>query len=337
MSKKELTKDMQFIRNPRPFTKTEVQEKFLDLNPVVLEELGIRNLYADALYCWTVFGASLSDYVDYDFVSKNHNERKQFVTENKRLRLWHRFNGTQYDHVFRNKLLTYQTYKPYYARDIISFEMVDKKTFTRFCAHKKGLFLKPIDNCNGNGAKKIELVNEKSVDGIFEKYQKTSYIAEEEIDQHDELAAFHPGSVNTIRMNTVVTRHGIQILGAALRIGVGGDIIDNYTTGGLITAIDIERGVVFTPGRDIRLNWYNFHPDSNKQIVGFEIPCWSEVKQFSCALAEVIPQARFIGWDIAINKSGQPVLIEGNIHSTFLQVADQVGKLKLYSEALKDW
>lgn len=333
----EVSYPMRFIKDPRPFSRREIQEKFEDLRPEVLRDLGIDRLTLDVAYCWLAYGASLSDYVDYDFVSKNHFERKQFVTDRKRLNLWQKFNGDQFDEVFRNKYLTFKKFKRFYAREMVSFEVVDKADFRRFCAERKGLFLKPIDSCSGIGAKKVALNDTKSMDNLFEMYTRKSYIAETVIEQHDELAEFHCGSVNTIRINTVVTRHGVRILGAALRLGAGEDIVDNYTTGGLITAIDIESGVVFTQGRDVHLNWHVFHPDSKKQIIGFEIPGWSEVKQFSLALAEVIPQARFVGWDIALNKNCQPIMVEGNIHSTFLQVADQVGKLNVYREALKDW
>lgn len=328
---------MRLIKDPRPFTRQTIQKKFAELRPEVLSDLGIRRIYCDIVFCWIVYGASFSDYVDYDFVSKNHFERKQFVTNRKRLSLWRKFNGNQYDLVFRNKYLTYQTFRPFYSREVVSFEIIDKIDFQKFCSNKERLFLKPIDSCSGIGATKVELIDAKGIDDLFEAYTKTPYLAEEAIDQHEEFAEFHPGSVNTIRINTVVTRHGTRILGAALRLGVGEDFVDNYTTGGLITAIDIDNGVVFSPGRDVRLNWHVFHPDSKKQIIGYEIPGWSEVKRFSLALSEVIPQARFIGWDIALAKDGRPVLVEGNIHSTFLQVADQVGKFQQYNEVLKDW
>jgi hypothetical protein len=328
---------MRLIKDPRPFSRQEIQKKFEDLRPEVLSELGIHRICCDILFCWILYGASLSDYVDYDFVSKNHFERKQFVTDRKRLSLWRKFNGNQFDLIFRNKYLTYQAFRPFYSREVISFDDIDKTDFRKFCAKKKQFFLKPIDSCSGIGAKMVELIDSNRVDELFESYTKTPYLAEEVIEQHEVLAEFHPRSVNTIRINTVVTQHDTRILGAALRLGVGEDIVDNYTTGGLITAIDIDSGVVFTAGRDVRLNWHDFHPDSKKQIIGFEIPGWSRVKKFACALAEVMPQARFIGWDIALAKDGTPVLVEGNIHSTFLQVADQVGKMKLYNEALKDW
>ena len=328
---------MKIVKGPRPIAKQEIQNSFLHLRPEALNDLGINHLFFDVAICRVLYGASLSDYIDYDFISKNHFERNQFVTDHKRLKLWRKFNGHQFDEVFRNKYITYQTYKQFFTREIVSFELVGRADFHQFCANKKSVFLKPIDSSNGIGAKKVELVDAQSGEDLFEKYATTPYLAEEVIDQHRELAEFHPGSVNTIRINTVQTRHGTQILGAALRLGVGDDVVDNYTTGGLITAIDIESGVVFTPGRDVFLNWYAFHPDSKKQIIGFEIPGWDEVKRFAFALATIVPQVRFVGWDIALAKEGEPVLVEGNIHSTFLQVADQVGKLRLYQEALKDW
>ena len=87
--------------------------------------------------------------------------------------------------------------------------------------------------------------------------------------------------------------------------------MDNVDCGGMAARIDLESGMLLTVGADKAGNRYEKHPMTGTDIVGFKIPYWEEAKQMCMEAAMMIPQMRFIAWDVAITENG-PTFIEGN-------------------------
>ena len=142
------------------------------------------------------------------------------------------------------------------------------------------------------------------------------------IQQAPWIAAINPSSINTIRAYTLVKNNGeTQILGIMLRVGRKGSHVDNWGSGGVGYDFDIETGVCVGFGRDKKNNPYIFHPDSNVQMVGFQLPNFEQLKKLIVELTHKVPQARFVGWDIAITPNGYE-LVEMNCPGghDFLQV-----------------
>ena len=46
-------------------------------------------------------------------------------------------------------------------------------------------------------------------------------------------------------------------------------------------------------------------------IKGFQIPFWNEIIKMLISAANVVKEVGYIGWDVAITKTG-PIIIEGN-------------------------
>ena len=148
---------------------------------------------------------------------------------------------------------------------------------------------------------------------LIELWEKEPLIVEEVLSQSEDLYTFSGCSVNTMRMITLVDRdRQAHVARSEFRMGRSGMEIDNFSSGGLVAQVDVESGVIFTPGRDENGREYIFHPDSGKQIVGFRIPEWEAYRQFVCALAERFPDVRYVGWDVIRNREGQFCVVEGN-------------------------
>ncbi len=138
-------------------------------------------------------------------------------------------------------------------------------------------------------------------------------VIEEYLEQHNVLQAFNPTSVNTLRIWLKKTENNVTLLGAIVRVGRKGAVVDNSGQGGFIVQVDSKTGVLgevltteVIPQRSSQ------HPDSGLRLTGQQLPYWSE----SVALAKrsllVFPHARFTGLDLAISPSG-PVIIELNL------------------------
>ena len=50
---------------------------------------------------------------------------------------------------------------------------------------------------------------------------------------------------------------------------------------------------------------------TGKKIPGTQIPYWEEAKKMCLEAMQIVPQVRFVAWDVAITPKG-PVFIEGN-------------------------
>lgn len=157
---------------------------------------------------------------------------------------------------------------------------------------------------------------ELALDQVIKRLASSAegYVIEAALTQHPDLARFNASSVNTLRIWVADDgRSSAQVLGAFLRIGRAGSLVDNTAAGGLACAIDLERGVIvealdLTPRR----NHYELHPDSGTPLPGAAIPHWAACKALACEALRILPGARFAGMDIAVTADG-PCVIEYNV------------------------
>jgi hypothetical protein len=296
-------------------------------------------LYIDIISSFFKHGASTPNYFNFEFYRKSDAQRSEFITDGQLRHLLYRFNPIEYYYIFREKYQTYEIFKDYYGRKVIfPASGVPLEDFKAFCKDHDQVFIKPNHLSSGRGAKLVHIDQLTDLDALYQDCIKNKLIIEEVIIQHPDLAAFHPASLNTIRINTVITKEGVRIMTAAFRMGNHGSVIDNFTLGGIFAAICIETGNISTLGVDHSHNWYMKHPMTHSQIKGFHIPKWEAMVDFAKDLALVIPQNRYVGWDISLNNNDELVLVEGNEQALFniQQAADQIGKKKIYEEALND-
>ena len=133
---------------------------------------------------------------------------------------------------------------------------------------------------------------------------------EEIVVQHEKMASLCPTSVNTCRIATLLGDKRQGIVYAFLRIG-NGKVMDNVDCGGMAARIDLDSGKLLTVAADKQGNVFDRHPMTGTPIVGFQIPYWDEAKDMCLRAAKVVPQVRFVAWDVAITPDG-PRFIEGN-------------------------
>ena len=112
-------------------------------------------------------------------------------------------------------------------------------------------------------------------------------------------------------------------------------IVDNYSAGGIIASVDIDRGIVTAAAEDMCGKRYAFHPTTDAQIIGFKVPYWSDIVALAKEAAS-IASIPYVGWDIAVREK-DCVLVEGNHHPMVntIQVADGGGKRVLFNQYLK--
>jgi hypothetical protein len=184
----------------------------------------------------------------------------------------------------------------------------------------QALFIKPIIGGGGRDA----VIARKTGNDIIIRSAKASMplrdyvlrersIVQEKLSQDSRMAAVSSSSVNTLRMVTMLTKHGdIIIVNAAIRFGVGESIVDNYAAGGVAAGVDCETGKLRKYAYDKKGNRYLAHPTTGVIFEDFIVPEWKRI----CHAAREIQRAflfyRMLGLDMGLDESGEPVLIEIN-------------------------
>jgi len=145
---------------------------------------------------------------------------------------------------------------------------------------------------------------------------KKNYIVQPALKQHEILHAVHPGSVNTIRVNTFLEDNGTPVVKFAyLRFGTKGIRVDNVSKGGYLCFIDPSGNCAPWMYDQYGYRAGKEHPDTKVEFIKVRIPGYETLLQTCINSHRRFPYARFIAWDVAIDINGNPRLIEWNVHT----------------------
>ena len=195
------------------------------------------------------------------------------------------------------------------------------------CGNLKEAIIKPsLGGTWGIGVKLIQSDNgiimdtKKPVKDLFASY-KQSFIVQERLEQHPDLAKLNPTSLNTIRVMSYRRGDEIVVLYAVIRIGRKGQVVDNETAGGIKADIDLQTGRI--KGSAIGSPKESLMPvtDVGTPTDGFQIPCFDKVLEVVKEMHLRLPYFNLIGWDMSVDKDGKPTLIEWNRAAELSQVA----------------
>ena len=190
-------------------------------------------------------------------------------------------------------------------------------------AGARKVYIKPVDGDGGRGTciarrEKGHIVVRQVTDPDrripCDNFRLTlRSVLQEGVDQHSALSEIYPEALNTVRIATLLTPEmEIIVVGAILRIGTGGNFVDNGGQGGLASLIDLETGQLGPAATDYVGRPLTTHPDSGFSFNSFQVPCWEDTLELARDVQRHLgPFNRFIGMDIGISETG-PVLIEVN-------------------------
>ena len=268
------------------------------------------------LKAMTNYRWDFDEFFIFHFEEYDDAKRRSFVPEFDKNVFADIVNDKQQADVFLDKWTTYEYFKEFFGRDVYNIrrlEDFDKDEFSQFATKHPSFIMKPVFGTRGAG---IQVLNTKSaqeartvLEGLYRK-GVTAMILEELIAQDDKLAALHKESANTLRVATIRFDDRVDVIFSYLRMGKGDAVIDNASAGGVFGVINVETGKIYA-ACDRFGGTFDKHPDSGIELIGFEIPRWEEVKNLVKKAAQVLPKVRYVGWDVAVTKTGC-VLIEGN-------------------------
>ena len=197
------------------------------------------------------------------------------------------------------------------------------------CQNLERVIIKPSRKTHGSGVQMfsskdgITDIKGKTVAQLFKEY-KQDFLVQEWVRQHERMAALNSTSVNTIRVLSYRSGMEVLIIYSVVRIGRSGSVIDNQCAGGISTTVSKEG----------RLGKYAFggyaedniiKTDTGIMLEGYELPSYYKVIEFVKRLHLLLPFFNIVGWDVAIQEDGEPVLIEFNTNPGLSQSAFKSG------------
>ncbi len=303
-----------------------------------------RKLYvlADIVNSKRVYKANKIDYFQYGFYNLKKSAREQFVTIGKLSEFHHTSNDKEKSKIFSEKAQFVKVFKDFIGRDVLDMNTASFEEFSAFTQKHDKMFIKPEDGTYGKGVEILDCSPENARE-LYEKLKGKNILAEELVKQHPALAAFNSSSLNSVRIVTFLRKNGEAVVmpGSVIRVGRKGRIADNFHHMGMGAQIDNETGIICTTGIDKAGNRYITHPDSNISLLGFKVPHWDKVKETVLAAAKVVPEVRYVGWDVAITDDDRVIIIEGNDRADpdLGQMSDRTGKwpeFKKYLDELRN-
>ena len=201
----------------------------------------------------------------------------------------------------------------YYSDDM---QQMSLKDAIEVCSCQDELFIKPSkETSGGNGAERLCLKSLSKKDRMARiklalSERDGDFVVQECLHQHQVMAQFNASSVNSLRITTLLLNGKFTVCSTILRFGKAGSTVDNWGAGGIAAKVEAD-GRVNPIGHDIHLHEYTRNGDCifGEAVIKL-LP--SIIEKIKDAHTHDFALCKFIGWDVAINREGEPVILELN-------------------------
>jgi len=231
-----------------------------------------------------------------------------------------KINPPDYCHLGEQKTFDYKLFGDFAVKPLFvfisglfynsNFEFVEKDKVKIFMSDYNDIIV--IKEEYGVGGKQISIMH--SSDFTPEKLKKNiNYTIQPYIRQSKVLNDLYPDSVNTIRVNTYLKTDGsVNIKFVYLRCGVDGLKVDNLSSGGLYLFFDSSGKQSNLAYDDLGFDIGDRHKNTGYLFSDIKIPMFHEILEKCKNAHRKYPYVRLIGWDVCIDSSGEPKLLEWN-------------------------
>ncbi|OKZ18443.1 MAG: hypothetical protein BHV81_07940 [Butyricimonas synergistica] len=300
----------------------------------------LKKIKKDLVKCYILYAATPKDYFLFGFNNKNrtNKQRKLFITDTVKDSVLNRLEGWDKYIELSDKYAVYIKTKKYFGRNVMKLDNhICFDSFSKFIKCGRGIFIKPLFGSYGKDVCIFDSKLDSDIKELFEKLtinEKSSWILEEQIIQSQEMAQWNSSSVNTVRVLSFLNKGKFHVITPFFRTGRKGSIVDNAGSGGIISNVNANTGVVYTDGFDEDGKSYECHPDSGLNFKGWQIPLWKELIETVKNVHMIMSDHIYVGWDFALTDNGW-VLIEGNWGQFLNQYVDKVGRKEEFLKYMK--
>lgn len=264
----------------------------------------------DMLWQAAFRAVGFQDYIDYDFAILTAAERATYMTSPLSDRLAMQFDDPAYRHLFHDKIAFNATFDGFLRREWMVVEEGNADAVRAFALRHGTIITKEPLGRAGLGVHRYRAADVTDWTTFhWGLLARGETLVEEVIHQHDDLAALCAGTVNTTRVTAFFDGTRTHILAVAQKFGRGA-VSDQNAFGGFYAMLD-EHGRATGAGYDSCDRVHASHPETDVTIADFRLPMFEDVLALVDRAARVVPQVRYVGWDVAVTPEG-PVLVEGN-------------------------
>lgn len=202
---------------------------------------------------------------------------------------------------------------------------VSEEEAVALCQNMEEVIIKPSQDSKGKGVQLISIkdgttnVDGMSISDLFKQYDK-NFLIQPCVRQHKDMAALNPSSLNTLRILSYRSEMEVLIIYSVIRIGRKGQIIDNQCAGGISTMITSEGKLGKTAFGGYSTDNIT-KTDTGITLEGYQVPSYDKAIELVKHLHLRLPFFNLIGWDVAIQENGEPLLIEFNTNPGLSQSA----------------
>ena len=306
--------------NKKPFI-----EDFKESCKVALSEDEWKNealvteLMKDCVKCFLLYEITPDEYFMHDFRHKSNEYRRNILSRWRKTHIcWYGMgeDARKYSNQLNDKWIFYTMAKEFFKREVYRVTKEEEEALVGFCEKHSRFVAKPRNSSCGIGVQIVDVNKMGGAKKVVENFlnrEGEEWLFEEFIEQDPRMAEWHPSSVNTIRVPSVMTKDGPVVILPLFRTGKNGNVVDNcHNDGGLMAVPDAKTGILLTDGYDVYTNVVETHPNSGKKFKGWQVPEWDSLIATAAELHKTMPkQHKYIGFDFALTKKGWAV-VEGN-------------------------
>lgn len=298
MSSKQMTANSLIMKKLRA-----INFKRLDtLSKLIAEKNNKSSFFikVDMFFNFLRYGIGYTDYFKNDFVNLNHSEKKTFITTKNYFNLIAYLNNRKYRILFSDKIIFNKMFHQFIKRDFIDIRIAGVEGLAKFMKNKETVFAKAVDDFGGHNMSKVIVDNEKDVQALYNRlFSNGQFLVEDTIIQHPELQRLNPYAVNSFRIVTLLKDNKVYILNNALRINVDTAVSIGCSDAFVKLNEDGSRETFFV---DDAANVIKTHPLTGEDLTNIKIPFVHEAFEMVKKAAFVVPQIRYVGWDVAFTK-----------------------------------
>lgn len=143
--------------------------------------------------------------------------------------------------------------------------------------------------------------------------QVNDFIIQEKVIQSSFMANLNESSLNCMRFTSININGKVSIENRIVKIGAKGSVVDNIGagSGGMMIGLT-DDGTLCDVG--FRVDGTKVTSNSDIPFGGLQIPNFKDTAKTVINLHSKIESMKIIGWDIALDRNNQPILIEANIY-----------------------
>lgn len=269
-------------------------------------------IFCDMVWCGFRYRAGYLDYELFRFWELSSAQRASVLTRGKNDQYVAALNDRAEWDAFEVKPEFLARFAPHVKRRWLDLTVAGPEALQAFGEALGSFIVKPRDASHGDDVEKLQAAQVEDWAALHARLlERGQTLCEEIIRQHPALDAIWPGSINTIRMVTILKDGQAHVVAAYLRVGNGPRPVDNFNNGGMVAPVDRETGVVLCRARDKAGHLFERHPATGTRFEGTQLPMWGETLALLQEAAQVVPSIRYVGWDVAVTPEG-PLLVEGN-------------------------